>query len=192
MPLSFLVPSLEAPKIGRDRGSFTHQSLNMTERYLWIVLKPFICASLYLASHGQFHNYSFTQLSFGSLVTTTEILKWSCRPSWLLSTEESPLQPKWSYFTATEHLLVKPWQSSSDNLGSQKLFTAVSSWYHLVPSAIRKRRVCRKDKTALKELDEEQVMPPKPEAPQWSFSCYPGRVLLPTASPDLREQSYSL
>lgn len=123
---------MEAFKIGREHGSFTHQSLNMTERYLYIALKPFVSASLYLATHEQLYNYSFIQLSLGSLAATTEIQKGSRRPSWLLSTRVH-YNPKCSYFTATELLLVKPWQSKSDNLGSHKLLTAVSSWISPCP-----------------------------------------------------------
>lgn len=41
--------------------------------------------------------------------------------------------PKCSYCTATEHLLVQPWQSKSENLGSQKLFAAVISWISPCP-----------------------------------------------------------
>lgn len=91
---------------------------------------------------------------------------------------------KHSYFTATE----QQWQSKSENPGSQKLFTAVSSRISPCPLSHQEEESLQKGQ----ELDEEQVIPPRPEAPQWSFSCYPGRVLLPTASPVLRESSYRL
>lgn len=105
---------------------------------------PFVCASLYLATHGQFHNYNFTQTSLGPLAATTEMLKWSCRPSWLFD--------YWRESMTTPNIVTSQQPSSN---GSQSLRTlahrsclqlsALGS--HLVPSAIRKKRVYRKDKS---------------------------------------------
>lgn len=108
---------------------------------------------LYLATYRRFHNYSFTQLSLGSLAATTETLKWSHSPSWLWELKRVHYNPKRSQFTATDHLLGKPWEAKSTYLGSRKLFTAVSCLISSCPFSYR-RRVCRKDKTASVALKE--------------------------------------
>lgn len=130
---------MEALKIvihrhGREHGSFTHQSLNMTERYLGIALKPFVCASLYLAT--QLGNFITTILP-SCLLDHLQLLQksWSdhAGPHGFWELKRVHYNPKCSYFIATEHLLVKPWRSKSDNLGSWKLFTAVNSWISPCP-----------------------------------------------------------
>lgn len=65
-----------------------------------------------------------------------------------------------------------------------------AAWSHLVPSAIMRKGVCRKGKTALAALKESWMrnklcIPPWPEPSQYSFPCCPGSIFLPTARPDL-------
>lgn len=164
------------PEVKCDRGKFSNCFKALGLRYV----------------HTEQHIGNFIIMVLSNHPRNTcshyRMLKPSPSSSWLWELRSSlGAQPK------VTHSPGKPWEAKSTCPGSQQAISLYCHQLlvsHLVLTAIMRKGVCRKGKTALAALKESWMrnklcIPPWPETSQYSFPCCPGSIFLPTARPDL-------